>query len=376
MNLKFRIYQETDLMNAIKILEVSGNTSRTEETWKENNLTAALALHDEKIVGIVPFEPRTFSLGDNEIIDILWVSGAHVEPTYRGSGIGSTLDQLVRSELKHKYDGIFVYREDKNSPAYKWYLRLGYVPMMKLKSLKKEVSPSGGAVLYDFTALYENNFSELQKRGPQFFALYRKLYSNFGGLPIRNNEYWYSRVKFHYYKKYYCYYILTLGTEDRLSAFALLGKTNFKDNIDRFDILDFAVENADQEIFFKSIEHLACSMNLAEIRIQCAEEEDIYSGALRNGFQERWETNLMTSINNLKDYCIKVFQRHNLDVKCFNENGNEITLSYAPKGGEQKTLILNKELMLKLLLKRLDGITDLPPELQKRSWIYRHLDYI
>ena len=106
-DLMIRPYIPSDLSEIISLIGRSDSTDRTELTWSKNHMTGILGFEGKKLIGAIPFEPRNFSLGNADSINVLWVSGAHVEAEYRNKGIGRKLDEITRREFSEKYQAIF-----------------------------------------------------------------------------------------------------------------------------------------------------------------------------------------------------------------------------------------------------------------------------
>ena len=134
-----RPYTPSDLPEILSMIERSDSTDRTERTWSANRMTGTLAFTKNHLIGAIPFEPRKFILGNGAFTKILWVSAAHVDPEYRSCGLGEKLDQQSRKLFYPNYQGIFVYRGDENSLAYKWYTRLGYQVLLPILALRIDV---------------------------------------------------------------------------------------------------------------------------------------------------------------------------------------------------------------------------------------------
>ena len=135
--MEIRKFRHSDLGDVLALLKRSDNTSRSETTWLENQMTGMLAFEKSKLIGAIPLEPRTLMIGEGQNIKSLWVSGAHVDPEYRRQGIGSKLVSQVEENFV-EYHGIFAYRPDENSPAFKWYSRLGFQVLLPIVSFKKK----------------------------------------------------------------------------------------------------------------------------------------------------------------------------------------------------------------------------------------------
>ena len=194
-----RPYAHSDLPEILSMIERSDSTNRTEITWSANHMTGTLAFTDNHLIGAIPFEPRKFILGNGEFTKILWVSAAHVDPEYRSHGLGEKLDQQTRKIFYPTYQGIFVYRGDENSLAYKWYIRLGYQVLLPVLALKIDVFPTETNVNYHCYSSLEEIISIETK----IFNCYHMHCGHFGGGPYRHQSFWSEKLDIHYYKNYY-----------------------------------------------------------------------------------------------------------------------------------------------------------------------------
>jgi len=124
--IEIRAFKQEDLSAVLDLIRVSDSTDRTEGTWIKNNMTAVLAFDQERLIGLIPFEKRKVVLCKDKRLNALWASGVHVEPEYRGKGIGSMMDRDIEKYFHPEFEAILVCREDETSRAYRWYEQLGY----------------------------------------------------------------------------------------------------------------------------------------------------------------------------------------------------------------------------------------------------------
>lgn len=287
-----RSFHEKDLDDVLQLIGNSDSTDRTKETWLGNHMTAVLAFDDHRLIGIIPFESRTIVLGLGYEIPVLWVSAAHVDPKYRRQGIGSKLDYGIREYFYPEYKAVFVVREDETSAAYRWYKKLNYHHLTNIISLKKDVE-SAANVTADYVLLETSQ--AFKEWGPRLRDCFQRNIGRSGGFPVRDNEFWARKFNFHYYRESYRYKLLAKIQKDIVQGYALLGQTHLRDDIDRFDILEWLVpqDKETRNDLYHLMMDYASRINLKELRIQCAEKDPMLNWVKGLGFTQRWQTSLL-----------------------------------------------------------------------------------
>lgn len=287
-------YQDADLEKVLDVIRRSDSTDRTRDTWVKNNMTAVLAVDEEKCIGIIPFEKRSIVLVGGETFDVLWVSAAHVDPDYRSQGIGSQLDQAIGSFFSLKFKAIFVCRQDEGSAAFRWYRKNGYNILTKIISLKKKVTKQN----IDFDYLINDTFEKVLLDESKIFDCFQKNIGLWGGFPIRDQKFWSKKIQFHYYQSSYRYVVIAIKGEDGFESYAFLGKTCMKDNISRIDILEiiFSPDLKSKRKLYLAVMDYASKQNAEEVRLQLAERDSELDYVKSFGFEQRWETNLIGKI--------------------------------------------------------------------------------
>lgn len=296
-----RAYCDQDLDAVLDLIRKSDSTVRTAETWCGNDMTAMLAFDGDRLIGIIPFEKRIVVLDDSTKMNVLWVSAAHVEPEYRGQGIGTRLDKGIKDIFLPEFEAIFVIRKDEGSAAYRWYKKLGYHHLTNILSLKRKVAPMEGRV----TCVVFETAKEFEQYGSQLKNCFEHFMDHYGGYPQRDEKFWAHKFNYHYYKAFYNYKIVAVRVSDIIQAYALLGQTSFWDGIERFDILEF-VTPPNEDIRMKlwnAILSLANQLRLGELRVQLADGDPAVEWFKNLGFIQRWQTNLLGKyINSEKEF--------------------------------------------------------------------------
>jgi len=295
-----RPFQKSDLKEVLALSKRSSSTNRTHDTWQSNNMTAILAFDGSRLIGAIPLEPRSFSLGDKKLINILWVSGAHVDLKYRGQGIGTAMDQKIKECFSPKFKAILVYRGDETSQAYRWYKKIGYHEFLPILSFKRKVEKPDSIVRY----MTLQNGLEIRQWEDTIYNCFNECNSAYGGFPQRHRRFWSDKFNTHYYREFYNYSLLVLRHRDTMISYAFLGQTDMKDSIKRIDILEIVSmgDNISKKFLYNAIMDYAYKCNLKEIRIQLSFQDPNLIWMKSLGFINRWRTNIMGKIFDPIDY--------------------------------------------------------------------------
>ncbi len=277
-------------------------------------MTAVLAFDDDVLVGALPFEMRRIRIGDHEDLPVLWVSAAHVEPAYRSQGIGRRLDLFARSQHRLNFDALCAYREDERSPAYRWYVKMGYHPLLPILAFRKKVDSANIGKLAEPTEVLSSP-AKIAERGAAILDCFTRIVAGVGGYPMRHSNFWAHLMSAHYYKDAFsAYAILALSAAgNAVDAYALLGRTEMRDGVDRLDVLEFIAEEARFRPLLSAIEEYAASMGVTEIRIQTAAQESLRTWIEFHGFEYRdRRNNFMASLIDPSQALARKLARHNI----------------------------------------------------------------
>ena len=296
-SLKVRLFKDKDLRYVIKLIRDSDHTNRTINSWQQNNMTAILAFKDNLLIGAIPFEQHNIKLSLNKYSEGLWVSGAFIKSKYRSLGIGSLLDSEVK-KLIPKKKIIMVMRHDEGTPAYRWYIKNNYSVVSEILSLKMPVIKNNLEHSKNYKIL---KVSEIRKYSKELIKIFEFHNNNKQNFPKRFLNSWENRMLFHYYKKFYKFYIILIMLKSGQKSFAVLGETSIKDNIPRIDILEISssINKKDFKNLIDKIHHFSNKIGVREVRTQVANCDELKDLFINYGFIERWKTNLMSKkLNN------------------------------------------------------------------------------
>ena len=289
-----KAYEPIYLQDVIRMSERSDSTRRTNDTWVKNDLTAVLGFEENQLIGMLPLEKRVLQVSPGNSIDLLWVTGAHVEAERRSAGIGTIMDESIKTLFSPERKAAFVYRGDENSRAYRWYKKMGYSNLLPIISYKINF---GDYLASDLTTKVISH-DELYKWDEQLFACFIKNNGMYGGYPKRRKGNLGSKLAHHYYKEYYAFDILTFFANNNLIAYTVLGRTTIRDRIDRIEIMEFSIP-AEEYLFdsiLNEIKKFSIQKNIEELRIQLSAQDPFAGWIKKRKFNERYRFNVMGKI--------------------------------------------------------------------------------
>lgn len=284
-------YQNEYLQLALELNQRSDSTNRSRDTWLGNPMTGVIAFDDMDPVGIIPMEKRNFVIHANLTVKLLWVTGAHVEPSFRGQGIGTAMDRKIETFFYPEYKAVFVYRADENSPAYRWYKARGYHDLLPILILKKTVVESVQKLDYEIW----DDHQMMERHEAALIGCFHRNVGSRGGFPERKAGFWADRIRFHYYRDFYRFFLFPHFQDGDLVAYALLGQTNIRDGVERIDILEWvAPESGElQSQLLLTINDFCWKHGLKEIRFPVSFQDPLVEWLRDNGFKNHRRFSLM-----------------------------------------------------------------------------------
>lgn len=349
------LYTNKDQNALFDLIKKSISTPRTKSSWEGNHMTAILAWDDDKLIGALPLEKREFSIGNDNTIKLLWISAAHVEPEYRSKGIGFKMDSFLRKYYENEFDAICAYREDERSKAYRWYQNMGFHSILPILAFKKSVNKGS---CEKKNRLILNSIASVNKYGEKLHSCFEKTVRSQGGFTKRNEKYWSRVFEHHYYSDLYEFIILAMKShKGGFDAFALLGKTDMKDGVKRYDILEFvATSEKTSSMLHDNIELYAHENNINELRIQTFAVEPMKEWVNINGYEYRnRRTNILASLINPSKYLgecyLKTTTKKMPELKIETPMYKHI---HVMGDGKEISLFMNDDTLHQLMFNRLD----------------------
>ena len=284
--ISFQKYSKRHLQSVLELSSRSMSTSRTELTWTKNNMVAVLAFSGESLIGAIPLEIRNLSVGSYGSIRVAWVSGAHVDIQFRSMGIGSRMDALIEKFFAPYVKGVFVYRGDTQSAAFRWYERNRYQTLARIISFEKEAQ-CDGPKCSSFEVL--TTLEDLEHADEDLGASFERKYRGTSGYVSRTPSYWADKIKFHLYKEYYEYSILVLKAKSGFKSYAFIGQTSLGDGLPRLDIFEFVALENERKGLLECLMRHAVDNNIPRIRIRLAEQDPDSIWFRENNFKRQSE---------------------------------------------------------------------------------------
>ncbi len=142
-----------------------------------------------------------------------------------------------------------------------------------------------------------------------------------------------------------------------MDAFALLGETDMKDGIKRYDILEFiAPSKKTEKILHNNIESYAYEKNIGEVRIQTSAVEPMSEWVDINGYDYRnRSTNILASLINPSKYIEERYselgEEKIPDLKIETPTHKDIKIM---GNGKKVSLFMNDDTLHQLIFNRLD----------------------
>lgn len=269
-------------------------TPRTKESWRGNKMVSMNLWRGRKMVGIIPLEPRRFKISKDFSIRTLWHTAVYIIPELRSQGFGAQMVRKLVGAFSPKFDGVFVHRHDEKSPAYRWYQKTGHYHLLPILSLKLPKEKFKNSPEFTDFSIFGSDGIASHSRG--FHLIFNKYYRDYGGFQLRNKNFWKNRLQFHYYKDKYSYSAVVRKDGGRILSYAILGRTDLHDKIDRIDILEFVSPPANRpeaERLIRAIVNYAKLTPVKEIRMNISVQSPHLMIFQKNNFQNRWRTNIL-----------------------------------------------------------------------------------
>ena len=223
--IKIKRYKNKDLKKIFIFFKKFVYTKRTLNSWKKNKMTALIAYDGNAIVGLLPFEKVRIKF-KNSFSNILWITSVFLLPEYRNNKLGTNMIEKSVNLYSKKFKYIFVMREDYGTKAYNWYKKNNFLNISKIVSLEVKLHKIEKCVnKYKVIKTY----SEFKKYGFILLKIFNKHNLNCDGYKRRDKNFWYN-LKYHFYNYRYKFSIIIVKENTDDLNYALVGKTNMKDN--------------------------------------------------------------------------------------------------------------------------------------------------
>ncbi len=280
----------------LAFIQRMGFNPRDAVTWDGLNMVAMTAWMDEKLIAAIPVEPRILRISADKSVRAFHETVVAVDAQYRGGGLGSLLQQELAN--KSTDTGLLtVFREDPTSPAYRWYIKNGFFPVMQVTSWFYD-RPADLAAGIKATSW---NINDATLPWPQLEDAWATRYQSLaGGVVHRTSRSLRNWLAIHPYRHRYEFHIVA----DPSGGYALLGVGQMHSETIRADILEFmpgTPEPGSAEILIRAIATIATREKWHPIRLPLAINDPAAIVLQSMHFQPGWTFDMLARpINSTK----------------------------------------------------------------------------
>jgi GNAT superfamily N-acetyltransferase len=234
MTPEIRLARGEERGQILNFIEAMGFNPRDHVTWDALEMFAMSAWQGGQLIGAIPLEPRPLRIAPQQTIWSAHETVVAVHPDHRNQGIGSAMQQDLFTLLAGEAQLVSVFREDPQSPAYRWYLTNGFRPAMQIDSWFHENGRTGGIPPID---LYDPSDSRVP------WDLIEKIWQTArhagGGFVDRTERPLRSWLEVHPYRHRYEFNLaIERGRQGRQPGYVLYGIGTMHSESARLDILE------------------------------------------------------------------------------------------------------------------------------------------
>jgi GNAT superfamily N-acetyltransferase len=259
----------------LAFIERMGFTPRDAVTWDGLKMVAMTAWTGNRLIGAIPLEPRELRISPDKTIRVVHETAVAVEESFRSSGVGSKMQAAIAAQRSEGAEMVTVFREGPQTPAYRWYGKCGFSPLMHIEywTSKKPIVDGGGVEIW----AADSHSAPLEK-----FDV-----ASSPGRTIRGLRGW---LDVHPYRKRYQFWIV----KDELGSVALLGVGTLHSETVRADVLDFVVsESGKMESLLRAVNSAAVEKGWPIVRVPMAGNDTGIAAARSLGFEVGWTFDML-----------------------------------------------------------------------------------
>jgi GNAT superfamily N-acetyltransferase len=271
---EFRLSTPDDRDALLSFIEKSGFNPRDAKTWDGLGMCAMTAWDGATLVGAIPLEPRPVRLGPGQIVKALHQTVVAVAEGRRSAGLGSRMQDEIARFPPGGARLLSVYREEPESPAYRWYAKNGFVPAAHIDSWFRDTPAGSSAGVV---------FSSPPEKPDELAAAWQRWAGPASGLIDRGSRPLGAWLEIHPYRGRYEFTLAKLGQD-----YALLGAGTMHSETKRADILEFVASEKTAGKLLGAVLGWAAERKLAPVRWPLVLGDPFESAAQNAGFARRW----------------------------------------------------------------------------------------
>jgi GNAT superfamily N-acetyltransferase len=242
--IQIRWAEADEAPDILQFIQAMGFNPRDKITWDELEMVAMSAWQGGKLIGAIPLEPRPLKIAGDKSVWTMHETVVAVHPDHRGAGIGSKMQEEIFSTLPAEIELLSVFREEPESPAYRWYIKNNFKPAMRINSWFYEASP-------EFKMPEVDLFVPTDARLPwdELAEIWQNARQNSSGIVDQTQRDLKTWLSIHPYRKKYDFMIAVERSRLGFPAgYALLGTGTMHSESKRCDILDLVSRGGPKDV--------------------------------------------------------------------------------------------------------------------------------
>lgn len=274
--------QPADRDRILRFIEEMGFNPRDARTWDGLRMCAMTAWEGDELIGALPLEPRVIQSEEGPI-ETVHETVVAVRPESRNRGIGSALQEALFDSPPGGAMLASVFREDPNSPAYRWYIRNGFVPAMRIESWFKGEPRSSDERME--REVWECSDPRIDWQCVE--ESWDRMMGAAGGVISRRQRPLRKWLEVHPYLRRYQFLILIAPSV----GYALLGVGKMHSETTRVDVLELC--GAEPSWILKCVEQFAARNNHHPIRWPLAKSDPLREVAQAQKMTSGWSFDML-----------------------------------------------------------------------------------
>ena len=369
--LRFREYRSEDAAGFIELHDsVFSHVPVRPEFWaawsQHPDVTAAVAMYGDRMVGAVPFHIRDFVVRPRITVRAAFEYSVGVSEEHRSQGIGSRLMDCAKGFLPGHADVMMVYRGGEFSNGYRFYAKNDHCDLTYMREWEL-ANPSGGMA----GCRRIRSQGEFLALEDQLLPLFRSCYRRFGGYRTRSAGFHADALSSLVFEETrHAFVFLTFRRKETLRGYAIVGHRR---NQGVMSILELATDRGAKAPAQRLVEAAAAAASEEGCRLAARHREralfaDVYRAAgFRADTREKASMMIMAYPLDVESLARKVYspQRglERAEVRLWSPSHSGVLQQATKKRARTIVLEMKDDILTRLLFSRLDFLSAVRMEL-------------
>lgn len=373
-----------------------------EDWYREEKMTAVVALEGDRFVGAIPLAIRKFQIAPGRIITAAYENAVLVIDGMRDRGIGTKMIEAAKKFLVGRCDALMVYRGHERSLGYNFYAKTGHVDLHYLEEYTVSNPTDWGEIPNVKITTDEDQFFAMED---EILRVFNSTFGKFGGFPPRGLGYWRKMVNGHIYAVHPTdFTYIWFEKNGQLEGYCICGRRDDSPNNAEYrplQILEMAVMNNDEFIglsLLKAVSTLAARQGCAWTMQGNNHPLTPLVKALGGESTPREKMSMiMGQLLTPEEFGRFLQDRpllNDVEISIWTPKRDFVLKSTEKTPRAKVTLGMKEETMIRFLLGRVDlsaalkderitvtggndtVLSELAEAFARHDWVYHHLDYI